>query len=72
MTRKREPTPDTQETDVKVLRPSACERRYGVSAPTRWRWEKSGRLPPRDVQVGGKPWGWYESTLIAHERGESV
>jgi len=49
-----------------VVWPSGVEDRYGISAPTRWRWEKRGRLPPRDVNVGGKT-GWRPSTLEAGE-----
>lgn len=47
-----------------VVWPSGVQERYGISAPTRWRWEKRGRLPPRDVNVGGKT-GWRPSTLEA-------
>jgi hypothetical protein len=54
---------------VSVLRPMDVERRYNITAPTRWRWEKSGVLPPRDVYRGRKAWGWYETTLAASERG---
>ncbi len=54
---------------VNVLRPMDVERRYNITAPTRWRWEKSGVLPKRDVFRGGKAWGWYETTLAASERG---
>lgn len=49
-----------------VIWPSGVETRYDISAPTRWRWEKSGRLPPRDVNVGGKT-GWRPETLAAAE-----
>ena len=52
-----------------VVWPRGIELRYGISAPTRWRWEKSGRLPPRDVNVGGKT-GWRPETLERAERGE--
>jgi hypothetical protein len=51
-----------------VIWPSGVETRYDISAPTRWRWEKSGRLPPRDVNVGGKT-GWRPETLTAAENG---
>ena len=50
-----------------VVWPKGCEERYGISAPTRWRWEKTGRLPPRDVDLKGKT-GWRPSTLEAAER----
>ncbi len=49
-----------------VVWPRGAEERYGISPPTRWRWEKSGRLPPRDVNLGGKT-GWRPETLEAAE-----
>lgn len=49
-----------------VVWPAGLEERYGISSPTRWRWEKSGRLPPRDVNIGGKT-GWRPETLAAAE-----
>jgi predicted DNA-binding transcriptional regulator AlpA len=45
------------------------ETRYGISAPTRWRWEKDGKLPRRDVFVGGVAVGWRPSTIETAERG---
>ena len=50
-----------------VVWPRGAEIRYCISAPTRWRWEKSGRLPPRDVNLGGKT-GWRPETLTAAEQ----
>ena len=47
-----------------VVWPSGVEARYGISAVTRWRWEKQGRLPPRDINIGGKT-GWKPETLPA-------
>jgi len=47
--------------------PKGVEERYGISSVTRWRWEKSGRLPPRDINLGGKT-GWRPETLAAAER----
>lgn len=51
-----------------VIWAKGCEARYGISAPTRWRWERIGRLPPRDVNLGGKT-GWRPETLERAERG---
>lgn len=51
-----------------VIWPSGVEERYGISPITRWRWEKSGRLPARDVNLGGKT-GWRPETLAAAEAG---
>jgi predicted DNA-binding transcriptional regulator AlpA len=45
-----------------VIWPRGVEQLYGISPPTRWRWEKEGRLPKRDVDVGGKT-GWKPSSL---------
>jgi predicted DNA-binding transcriptional regulator AlpA len=47
-----------------VVWPSGAQQLFGISAPTRWRWEKDGKLPPRDVNVGGKT-GWRPATLDA-------
>lgn len=49
-----------------IVYPKGVEERYGISAPTRWRWEKRGRLPARDVNIGGKT-GWRPETLVAAE-----
>lgn len=51
-----------------IVWPKGIEERYGISTPTRWRWERGGRLPPRDVNIGAGKSGWRKSTL---ERWES-
>lgn len=48
--------------------PRGVERMFDISAPTRWRWEKLGLLPPRDVFVGGRAVGWRSETLEAASR----
>ena len=53
-----------------VIWPRGIEERYGISSVTRWRWERSGRLPPRDVHIGGRS-GWRPETLERAERGGS-
>jgi predicted DNA-binding transcriptional regulator AlpA len=50
-----------------IIWPRGAEIRYGVSKPTIWRWERTGRLPPRDVNLNGKT-GWRRSTLLAAEQ----
>lgn len=55
-----------------LITPKGLEIRYGWSAPTRWRAEKSGRVPARDVCIGGRQVGWRPSTLEAAERGPST
>ena len=49
-----------------VLWPRDLQARYGVSAPTIWRWERDGRLPPRDKAVGDRI-GWAVQTIVAAE-----
>jgi predicted DNA-binding transcriptional regulator AlpA len=49
-----------------VIWAKGVEERYGVTAVTRWRWERAGKLPPRDVHIGGRS-GWRPETLAAAE-----
>jgi predicted DNA-binding transcriptional regulator AlpA len=60
------PPPNNQR---RLVWPSELEGRYGISTPTRWRWERDGKLPKRDVKVGGVLVGWRPETLEAAERG---
>jgi predicted DNA-binding transcriptional regulator AlpA len=53
-----------------VIYPRGLEARYGWSSPTRWRAERDGRVPKRDVFIGGEAVGWRPETLEAAERGE--
>lgn len=55
---------------TRVIYPRGLEIRYGISLSTRWRWERDGRLPPRDVHVGGALVGWRPETIERAERGE--
>lgn len=50
-----------------VVWAKGVEARYGISAWTRWNWECNGKLPPRDVAIGGRT-GWRPETLAAAER----
>jgi predicted DNA-binding transcriptional regulator AlpA len=59
-TRVRKPLPPSERA---VLKPRDVERLFDITAPTRWRWEKKGKLPPRDVILGGEPIGWRPATL---------
>jgi hypothetical protein len=56
---------------TRVVYPRGVEERYGISAPTRWRWERDRLLPARDVFMGGKPIGWRPETLEAADRGQA-
>jgi hypothetical protein len=53
-----------------VIWPAGLQERYGISAPTRWRWERIGRIPPRDVHLNGKS-GWRPETIEASEQQQS-
>ena len=41
--------------------------RYGVSAPTIWRWEKAGIFPKRK-RLGPNTVAWDNDELDAHDR----
>ena len=62
------PATSPRELTERVLRPFHLAERYQCSAPTIWRMQRDGRLPARDVHLGGKPIGWRLSTLEAAER----
>jgi predicted DNA-binding transcriptional regulator AlpA len=47
-----------------VVWPSGLEEALGISAVTRWRWERDGKLPKRDVAIGGRS-GWKPETINA-------
>jgi len=47
-----------------VIWPKGLEQQLGISAPTRWRWERDGKLPKRDVSIGGRR-GWKPATIEA-------
>lgn len=47
-----------------IVWPKGLEQMLGISAPTRWRWEKDGKLPQRDINVGGRS-GWSHKILNA-------
>ena len=55
-----------QRQGTNVIWPLGAQARYGISAPTRWRWEQNGNLPKRDVRLATKT-GWKPSTLDRHE-----
>src|SRR6185437_6500629 len=57
---------------TRIVYPNGLQKRLGISAPTRWRWEKNGRLPPRDVFVGGEAVGWRPETLERAEAGKAA
>jgi hypothetical protein len=51
-----------------TLRPLDLAHRYRVADFTVLRWEKAGRLPPRDYIKSGKPRGWMLETILKVER----
>ncbi|HEY1891981.1 MAG TPA: hypothetical protein VGG63_16375 [Steroidobacteraceae bacterium] len=53
-----------------IIYPRGLEVRYAISLSTRWRWEREGRLPARDVFIGGAPIGWRPETIERAERGQ--
>lgn len=53
-----------------VIWPKGIEDQLDLSAPTRWRMERDGRLPPRDVFIAGKAVGWKPSTIEAMLAGK--
>lgn len=53
-----------------VIYPRGVELRYGISLSSRWRWERDGKLPRRDVYIGGNAVGWRPETLETAERGQ--
>ncbi len=63
--RRKRPAPVSGE---RVVWPAGVQARYGISGVTRWRWEREGKLPARDVHIGGRS-GWRPETLDAAEAG---
>jgi predicted DNA-binding transcriptional regulator AlpA len=47
----------------RVIYPQGVEQILDVSKPTRWRMEREGRLPARDVFIGGVAVGWKPETI---------
>jgi len=52
-----------------VLWPRDVQQLFGVTNATRWNWERSGKLPARDVYMRGEAVGWYATTIEAAMRG---
>ena len=48
----------------RIIRPAEAARILGISRPTIYRWEKSGRIAPR-VILGPGVSGWREEDLAA-------
>ena len=48
----------------RIIRPAQAARLLGISRPTLYRWEASGRLAPR-VRLGPNTTGWREEDLAA-------
>jgi hypothetical protein len=56
-----------------VIWPRDIECFFDISPPTRWRWERSGKLPARDIRIGSRG-GWLAQNLpdIASWLAENV
>ncbi len=52
---------------TRVVWPAGVEQRYDIGPVTRWRWERAGTLPPRDIAIGGRT-GWRPETLDQAEQ----
>lgn len=50
---------------ARVVWPRDLETELRISTATRWRWERRGFLPARDVHVGPRS-GWRDETIAAH------
>jgi hypothetical protein len=50
--------------------PRGIELMYGITPPTRRRWEGNRRLPPRDFYIAGQAVGWKPETIAAAQAGE--
>ncbi|MFZ1905215.1 MAG: hypothetical protein WAU56_07470 [Steroidobacteraceae bacterium] len=55
-----------------IIWPTGLQERLGIKQCTRWLWEKKGKLPPRDVYIGGVPVGWKPATIEAALRGPAA
>lgn len=55
-----------------VLWPKDLQHRYQISPQTLYRWERTGRVPRRDVRIGGVASGWYRSTIEQAESGQAA
>ena len=66
------PSASAPQNQRRLIWPHELQERYGISTPTRWRWERDGKLPKRDVKVGGVLVGWRPETLEAAERGTAA
>lgn len=45
--------------------------RWGISAPTLWRYVRSGKIPQPDVCIADRK-GWRVETIEAFERGQEA
>jgi predicted DNA-binding transcriptional regulator AlpA len=68
---KRKPRKRPPHAGTAAVWPQGVQQMFDISAPTRWRYEKTGKLPPRDVHLGSKS-GWRHETLAAFARSGIV
>ena len=55
-----------------VVWPLGVQQHFGITAVTRWRWERAGKLPARDVYLDGQAIGWRRETLDRAEAGPNA
>jgi predicted DNA-binding transcriptional regulator AlpA len=54
-----------------VIWPPGLREMLGISEPTLWRWERLGKVPARDIEIGGRR-GWKRSTIEAALGGNAA
>lgn len=55
-----------------IVWPAGLCERLGIKPVTRWRWEKDGKLPPRDAYINGVAVGWRPATIETALRGPAA
>ncbi len=57
-------------TNTTFVWPIDLARRYRRDPITVWRWQRNGKLPPPDIEIGGRK-GWRLSTIEDFERAST-
>jgi hypothetical protein len=72
LAKRRAKTRPTRSEGSRCVWPSGVQAHFGISATTRWRWERDGLLPARDYFLNRVPVGWFRETLERAARGEAT